>query len=52
MNLFEKGFKIFKIDRMDDFVRRCITKKFFYSFCSIVFFEDMIKFSASNEKNA
>ena len=22
---------------IDDFVRRCITKKFFYSFCGIIF---------------
>ena len=36
--------------KIDDFVRRCIIKKFFYSFCSTVFFSDMIKFSASNEK--
>ena len=27
-----------------------MTKKFFYSFCGIVFFSNMIKFSASNEK--
>ena len=32
------------------FVRRYITKKFFYSFCGIVIFADIIKFSASNEK--
>ena len=36
--------------KIDDFVRRCITIKFFYSFCGIVIFADMIKFSASNEK--
>ena len=35
---------------MDDFVRRCITKKFSYSFCGKIFIADMIKFSASNEK--
>ena len=27
-----------------------MSKKFFYSFCGIVFFADMIEFSASNEK--
>ena len=26
------------LKKIDDFVRRCITKKFFYSFCGIVFF--------------
>ena len=36
--------------KIDDFVRRCITKKFFYSFCGIIFFADIIKFSSSNEK--
>ena len=35
--------------KIDDFVRRCITKKFFYSFCGIVF-SDIIEFSASNKK--
>ena len=38
------------LKKIDDFVRRCITKKFFDSFCGIVFFSDMTKFSASNEK--
>ena len=36
--------------KLDDFVRRCITKKFFYSFSGIVSFSDIIKFSAINEK--
>ena len=35
--------------KIDDFVR-CITKKFFYSFCGIIFFSNITKFSASNEK--
>ena len=39
--------------KINEFVRRCITiKKFFYSFCGIVFFADIpvIKFSARNKK--
>ena len=36
--------------KIDDFVRRCITKNFFYSFCGIISISDIIKFSASNEK--
>ena len=36
--------------KIDDFVRRCITKQFFNHFCGIIFFSDIIKFSASNEK--
>ena len=42
--------KIGFFKKIDDFVRRCIKKKFFYSFCDIIFIADMIKFSASKEK--
>ena len=36
--------------KINDFVRRCIAKQFFNSFCGIVFLGGMIKFSASNKK--
>ena len=41
--------KVSFFQKIDDFVRRCITKKFFYSFCGVVFISNMIKFSASKE---
>ena len=36
--------------KTDDFVRRCITKKFFDSFIGKISISDIIKFCASNEK--
>ena len=42
--------KVDLFKKIDDFFRKCITKKLFYSFCGIVFFADIIKFSACNEK--
>ena len=36
--------------KIDDFVRRCITQKLYYSFCGKVFFSDVTKVCGSNDK--